>query len=262
MNIVIKNALKAEIFALIFQHIKTFTDHIIIMFEKDRFYFQSMDASRVSVFELYIPSSWFDVYIHNKDGSIPIGVNASLLFKILNTRDKSQETHIIYNENDEDKLFIQFVSENSAVFDKRFELPLVDLDVETMDIPTMDSNAEFSIDSANFANIVNQLKMFGDTMDIECSEKKIELKSVGEASGKMVVEIQFDELSEYSINEGETVNLSFSLNMLHNICLYYKISKEVHIHLTKDFPMKVIYYLGDENTKMVFYLAPKIGDND
>lgn len=261
MNIVIKNAIKAELFALIFQHIKTFTDFIIIMFEKDRVYFQSTDSARISVFELYIPSSWFDVYIHTNEGGIPIGVNASLLFKILNTREKSQETHITYNENDEDKLFIHFVSENSSVFDKRFELPLVDLDMDTMDIPDMESNAEFTIDSANFTNLVNQLKLFGDTLDIECSEKKIELKSVSEGAGKMAVDIQFDELSEYSINEGETVQLSFSLNMLHNICLYYKISKEVHIQLTKDFPMKIIYYLGDEYTKMVFYLAPKIGDN-
>mgnify|MGYP003343455604 CR=1 FL=1 len=189
-----------------------------------------------------------------------MGVNATLLYKILSTREKSQETQIIFDSNDEDKLFIHFVSEDKAVFDKRFELPLVDLDMETMDIPTMDSNAEFSIDSVNFANIVNQLKLFGDTMDIECSEKKIELKSVSEGAGKMAVDIQFDELSEYSINEGETVNLSFSLNMLHNICLYYKVSKEVHVHLTKDFPMKIIYYLGDEHTKLVFYLAPKIGD--
>ena len=261
MNIVIKNTAKSDIFALIFQHIKLFTEHIIIMFEKDRFYFQSMDSARVSIFEVYIPSSWFDVYVHTNEGGIPIGVNANLLFKILNTREKSQETHITYNDNDEDKLFINFVSEDNSVFDKRFELPLVELDMETMDIPSMESNAEFSIDSVNFANIVNQLKLFGDTMDIECSEKKIELKSLSEGAGKMAVDIQFDELSEYSINEGETVNLSFSLNMLHNICLYYKISKEVHIHLTRDFPMKIIYYLGDENTKMVFYLAPKMGDN-
>jgi hypothetical protein len=26
--------------------------------------------------------------------------------------------------------------------------------------------------------------------------------------------------------------------------------------------MKLIYYLGDENAKMTFYLAPKINDDD
>ena len=77
----------------------------------------------------------------------------------------------------------------------------------------------------------------------------------------MCVDIKIDELSEYSINEGESINLSFSLGMLHNICLYNKISKEVNIKLIKDYPMKIIYYLGDEDTKLIFYLAPKINED-
>jgi len=51
--------------------------------------------------------------------------------------------------------------------------------------------------------------------------------------------------------------------MLHNICLYNKISKEVRIKLIKDSPMQVIYHLGeaiDDTNKFVFYLAPKINE--
>ena len=263
MNVVIKNPTKSEIFSQVFQHIKVFTDQIIIMFEKERFYFQAMDSSRISIFELYIPSNWFDSYEHKKDGTIPIGVNTSLLFRILYTRDKNQETEIIYEDSEQDKLFIHFTSENKSVFDKRFELPLIDLDAEYMSIPDMECNAEFSLSSASFANIVNQLKLFGDTIDIICNETKIELRSLSEGSGKMSVDIQIDELSEYSIDEGETIHLSFSLNMLHNICLYNKIAKEVRIKLIKDSPMQVIYHIGealDDTAKFVFYLAPKIND--
>ena len=263
MNVVIKSPTKSEIFSQVFQHIKVFTDQIIIMFEKERVYFQSMDSSRISIFELHIPSSWFDVYEHKKDGTIPIGVNSTLLFRILNTREKGQETEIVYESSDEDKLLLHFTSEDKTVFDKRFELPLVDLDTEYMAIPDMECNAEFSLSSASFANIVNQLKLFGDTIDIVCDENKIELRSLSEGSGKMSVDIQIDELSEYSIDEGETVHLSFSLNMLHNICLYNKLSKEVRIKLIKDSPMQVIYHIGehlDDTNKLIFYLAPKIND--
>jgi len=260
MNISIKDPLKSDMFGLIFQHIKFFTEDIIILFEKDRVFFQSMDSSRVSIFELYIPSNWFDNYEHTENSTIPVGLKASLLFKILNTREKSQETNIIFNKDDEDKLFIQFTSEDKSVFNKRFEIPLIELDSEYLSIPDVEYNAEFSIPSFNFANIINQLKIFGDTIDIKCTEEKIELHSFSEGSGKMSVDIEIDELSEYSINENETINISFSLNILHNICLYNKISKEVHINVKKDSPMKIIYYLGDENTKLVFYIAPKIND--
>jgi proliferating cell nuclear antigen PCNA len=260
MNISIKDPFKSDIFSIIFQHIKVFTEDIIILFEKERVFFQSMDSSRVSIFELYIPSNWFDTYEHTENCSIPVGIKASLLFKILNTREKSQETIITFDKNEDDKLFIQFISEDKAVFNKRFEIPLIEIENEYLSIPEVDYNAEFSISSANFANIINQLKIFGDTIDIQCTEEKIELNSFTEGSGKMCVDIEIEELSEYSINENEIINISFSLNILHNICLYNKISKEVHIKVKKDSPMKIIYNLGDENTKLVFYLAPKIND--
>jgi len=262
MNISINNSIKSETFALIFQHIKAFTEHIIIMFEKDRVYFQSMDSARISVFELFIPSNWFDKYELQNEGSIPIGVSSSLLFKILNTRDKNQETRLVFDPENEDKLSIHFTSEDKAVFDKHFELPLVDLDTELMGIPEMECNAEFSISSASFASIISQLKMFGDTLDIVCNEEKIELRSLSDGAGKMSVDIPIDELSEYSIDEGETINLSFGLNTLNNICLYHKITKEVKIKLIKDYPMQIVYYFGDDNTKLIFYLAPKIKDDE
>lgn len=266
MNISIKNPIKLETFSQVFQHIKVFTDNIIVMFEKDRVYFQSMDSARVSIFELYLPSTWFDKYEHNKQGTIPIGINAPIFFKILNTREKGQEMEIVYDPNEENKLYIHFASEDKSVFDKRFELPLVDLDTEYMNIPDMECNAEFSLSSTSFSNIINQLKLFGDSIDIVCNEDKIELRSLSEGSGKMSVDIQIDELSEYSIDEGETVQLAFSLNILHNICLYHKIAKEVRIKLIKNSPMQIVYYLGDssdnDDTKFVFYLAPKINDDD
>lgn len=266
MNVIIKNPVKSEIFALIFQHLKVFTDHIIIMFEKERLYFQSMDSSRISVFELTIPADWFDTYDHTSPGTVPIGLSSALFFKILNTRDKTQQTEIIFDNDNSDYININFTSEDKSVFDKRFELPLMDLDNELMTIPEMECNAEFSIASASFANIISQLKLFGDTIDIQCTEEKIELKSLSDGAGKMAVDIQIEELSEYSIDEGEVINLSFGLNTLGNICLYNKIAKEVKIKLIKDYPMQVIYNFGsdpaDENTRLIFYLAPKIKDDE
>jgi proliferating cell nuclear antigen len=261
MNVVLRNQQKAEAFSALFQHIKLFTEHVNIMFEKDHMYLQSMDSSRVSIFEIKLESSWFDTYEHTHTTSIPIGVSSSLLFKILNTRDKMQELQLVFAESESDKLFINFTCDNKAVFDKKFELPLVDLEYELMAIPDSESQAEISINSVNFANIINQMKMFGDTLEFECDEEKIMMYSISQESGKMSVEINIDDLTGYSINEGESIKLSFSLNVLHNICMYSKIAKDVEVRLTENFPMKITYLLGDENSKMVFYLAPKISDD-
>jgi len=261
MNITINSTGKAEIFGLLFQYIRLFTEHINVTFDKEKMFMQSMDSARVSVFELSLPSTWFDEYEHNSAASITLGIPATMLFKILNTRDKSQNIQIIYNEDD-DKLFVNFSSNNTSIFNKRFELPLIDLECELMTIPDTESEAEFSIDSTNFANLINQLKIFGDTIEIHCTEDKIILHSISIEAGKMLVDINIDDLTEYSITEGEVMKLSFSLSMLHNICMYNKLSKDVEIHLIKDFPMKIIYALDDDNAHFTFYLAPKIGDDN
>jgi len=262
MEICIQNLQKAEIFSSIFQHMKLFSDNVNIMFDKEKMYLQSMDSSRVSIFELNIPATWFDVYTNEKN--ICLGMNSNVLFKILNTRDKNQILHIQYYEEMEDKLFLQFTSETKHVFDKQFEVPLMEIDSELMQIPETEYSVEFNLFSLNFANVIHQLKLFGDSIDIECSEEKICMSAKTLDSGKMTVEINMDDINSYMINEGLHIQCSYAITFLNNICAYNKISKNVEISLLENFPMKIVYRLDDtdENAKITYYLAPKISDNE
>ena len=53
MNILINDTTKADIFSSLFQHIKLFTEQVNITFNKDKLYLQTMDSSRVSIFEMH-----------------------------------------------------------------------------------------------------------------------------------------------------------------------------------------------------------------
>lgn len=148
-----------------------------------------------------------------------------------------------------------------AYFDKHFELPLIDVEEEMMQIPEMEHTAELAMQSAQFANIITQLKMFGDSMDVQCSEERIALASTSQEQGKMYVEIGINDLSEFAIDEGADLSLSFSLSYLKNICAYNRISESVNIKFSDSFPMQVAYPLGgDTDAKLLFHLAPKIND--
>jgi len=240
---------------------KLFTEQINIMFEEERVYIQAMDSARVSIFEIDIKSTWFDKYERTEAANLCLGINASILYKILNTRDKSQELTITYDEDESDKLSIQFSSPNKAIFDKNFIIPLIDIDEQLMQIPESDSHAEIVINATNFANIINQLRLFGDTIDISCSEEQILLCSNSVDCGKMTVEIKMDDLDEFSINDGASLKLSFSLTQVHNICMYHKISKDVKIKWINDFPMQISYAIDNDLMNLRFYLAPKISDD-
>ena len=264
MNIHIQQLQKAEIFTGLFQHVKAFTDHINIMFEKDRMYIQTMDSAHVSIIEMELPASWFDTYEHKQPGTLTIGISSTILFKVLASREKTQSINIQCDAGG-DILMIHFDSENKAEFAKHFELPLMDLDTELMGIPAIEHQAEFTLSAPHFANLITQLQMFGDTMEIECNEEKIMLSANSPDHGKMFVEIKIDDLTTFIIDEGGKINLSFSLQYLHNICLYHKLAKEIELKLSAAYPIQIIYDLGGEhgqNAKIKFYLAPKINDEE
>lgn len=276
MKIQISNLIKAETFAVIFQNMKLFAENINIIFMDDKMFIQAMDAGHVSILELNLPNVWFDKFEHT---NTTIGVNSIIFSKILSTRDKCQSIEIECDGNNLDTLLIKFISDNKNVFDKTFEMPLIDLDAEMMLVPDIDYQAEFILSSVNLYNLVNQLKMFGDTMDIECSEDKITLLSNSQDCGKMSAEINIDELTSFCIEEGEQIKMSFSLIHLHYITQFNKLSKEVELKFKREYPLQVVYNLEgtvgsqlptyDENgvsqsivPTLRFYLAPKISDND
>jgi proliferating cell nuclear antigen PCNA len=130
-----------------------------------------------------------------------------------------------------------------------------------MNIPEMDYQADFAIPSVNFSTMINQLEMFGGTLQIQCSEDKIIFSSTSSDNGKMAVNIPIDDLSSFAIQEDISLNLSFSLRHLHNVTLYSKLTKNVELNISNNFPVKIKYDLGNE-ARFAFYLAPKIDDDD
>jgi len=279
MDFIIKNGTKADKFTIIFQHLKAFSDHINIMFEKDKLFIQSMDSAHVCVLDLKMPSSWFDKYELKTKGAMHIGVSSILLFRILNSREKGQQIHFEYNvENSSDSLFVHLTTEqkgNSVEFDKHFEIPLIDIDSETLGIPQINHNAEFSLKSAHFSSIIGQLKQFGDNMEIKCSDTNIILNSNNAEQCKMMVEIDINDLNTYSIDDNLTEDnplvACYSLNYMHMICLYNKLADFVYVKISDSYPLKVVYYFDDvepdtqeqqqEVAHISLYLAPKIDDD-
>lgn len=299
MEIIINDSTKSDSFTTIFQYLKNFTDFVNIEFNEDGIHFQTMDNSHVSVVKLNIPKKWFSQYSCSKN--IVLGINISILHKILATKEKNQLLQMMYEEEN-DTLEIHFlnkieekveekkeekpkksrkkkseekekekesekkeetikVPETKEIkcYDKHFQIPLVDIDAEQMAIPEIEYEVEFSLFSSNFSNIVTQLKMFGDSMDIECSEEKITLYSNSSEFGKMSVIINVDDLTEFSINEGYEMKQSFSLTYLNNICAFHRLAKEMNIKISAEYPLYTFYDLGDE-AYITFHLAPKIND--
>ena len=262
MDIEIHDNTYADYFCHIFQHLKLFSDHINLMFDNDKLYVQTMDSSHITIGEITLNKEWFGTYNYksNKE-QIVLGVSSSVFYKVMNTREKNQVLCLNYDEDQTDRLFVHFKNKDNTTFGKHFELPLMDIETDVLEIPDFDSNIKIKMPSVKFASLIQQLQIFGDSIDFNCMTDKIQLSSNTTENGKMEVDIDNSMLDTYELEDDNELKLSFTLSKMHDICLYSKISKEIIIILTENYPIKIIYSVGENHGKMTFYLAPKFNEN-
>jgi proliferating cell nuclear antigen PCNA len=260
MRLIIENKSKLEAFVSIFQLLKNWSSHISMHFEKDKLYIQSMDKSHICLADIEIKDKWFsefDCLCNNK-----ISVDSNHFAILMNYALKHDKLELKYeDENDPDKLYINFLNEKEkkGSFNHFFELNLFNADEDNLGIPKLDYDVEFTIEAKKLVEVFAELNTFGQDLHIKCSENVVELNSHGDST-KLKINIPVDDLDEYAISEGEEISMSFSLSHLCKMCLSIKLCSTINVSLNGEYPMSLIYNLGDDS-KVAFYIAPKISDN-
>jgi len=255
MLVSINNLKKAEQFVHLFQFLKLFTNSLNILFNKDRFYVQGMDSSHVSVFEASLKSDWFDVYDVNEDTII--GINVSLLFKILNIRSESHKINIIQHE---DNLDVELISDLKSEYDKFFNMPLMELEIEQLNIQETDSSLIFSMESKKFKTLIDQFSNFGQDIEFKYSDDELMLISDNNTEGSMKINIKLDDMESCEVEENANFKCSYNLKLISNMAQFQKLTADVFLHISPEMPFQLIYNLDDDNY-VRFFLAPKITDD-
>jgi proliferating cell nuclear antigen len=276
MRLSIENKSKMEMFVALFQLLKNWGSYLNLHFEKTRLYIQSMDKSHVCLSSITISSQWFSSY--QIEDTTNISLDSTNFAIMMSYALKHNKMEINFEDDvDPDKLFINLSSnsESSFVepnvkpkgkkvkevqnkFDHFFELGLIDVEQDTLGIPEVEYDVDFTMKSENFSELINELMVFGSNLNIICSEEVLEFNASGD-TGKLKVNIPIDDLNEYAIAEGDTIDISYSLNHIGKMCLSTKLGQNVSLSISSEYPMAIKYDLGDDSS-VAFYIAPKIAD--
>ena len=266
MKLVFANAKKSQQFINIFANLKNFTENVAIYFKPAQIYIQCMDDSHCSLFECQLTKAWFKTYEFDaKTDMGQIAINIVMLNKVLATWIDSQEM-IIETEPNSDKIHISFENGNAdtSQFNKFFEISLIELESELMDVVNGDTLVDMSVASKIFHSLVNQLNMFNDNLKITFNEEDIEFTSSG-SEGKMTAKIKAEDLAEYAIPEETVLTQTYSLRYIQMMCQFNKLAPEMVLGFSAEMPMVMKYALGDNNDEDSFvriHLAPKIADDE
>lgn len=254
MKVTITDKKKKDLFIALFQTLKNCSTNINVTFKTDLLYIQGMDKSHICLFEINIKDKWFDEYQVTEAKNVCF--DANVFHSIISIKADQSNIVIRYEDNNQDNLNIDLITKGE--FNKFFKIPLIDYDYELMNVPNVEYDAEFILSAKKICEILNQMINFGDDINIVCTEDKIDLITNG-ITGEMLVNIPIDDLSSYSIVEGEQINLNYSLAYINKMCLTNKLSNEVEFYISENYPMKINYDLGDDSYLM-FFIAPKSSD--
>ena len=266
MKIVFATDRKVQQFATMITNLKNFTDIIAIYLRPDGIYIQCMDDSHVCLFESGLKAGWFATYEFDAatDQSC-IGINIGILNKVLNTWIESQ-TLTIELDGKGDKLAINFEKKNESNihFDKFFELSLVNIESELMNVQNFDTLVDLKVESKVFCALIHNLMLFNDMLTLTFNEENVECTSSG-ADGSMKALISVDDVEEYAIPESTTLVQNYSLRYVHLMCQFNKLATQMVMGFGESMPMRMKYNLDcandGEESFVCIHLAPKIADD-
>ena len=254
MKLVISEKNKVNQLVAIFRHLNGIVCDVNINLKDDCIYIQGMDSSHACLIEINIEKTWFDDF-EMEDGVM--GVNCEMLFKIIDCWKEGQKI-TIYSEN-YDKLSIDFEGEKTLT--KRFEIPLMDIDADVMEIPEVEYQVDLCLKSVDLKELVGELTLFNEVLQLNCSEEKVVLKAHGD-SGSAKVEIKESDIEEYAVEDELSLSVSYGIKYINAVCAFCKLNKFIYIHSSENVPLKLNYYLDNEesNNFVRFFIAPKIED--
>ena len=259
MHLLIENKSKLEVFVALFSLLKNWSNAIRIQFEESRVYIQTMDKSHVCLSNIIIDKSWFSTYEIKQSNSIV--VDALHFCMIVSQVLKNSRLEMKFeDESEPDRLYINLLNnkENKDGYDHFYEIQLIDLDQEVLEIPEVDYDVDMKLETKKMVEMVSELALVGPDLSIVANEDVLEFHAQGD-SGKLKINIPIEHLNEYAIGEGSKLNVSYSINHIGKMCLSSKLSHEIELGVSSEYPMSFKYDLGDNSTA-VFYVAPKIMD--
>tara|TARA_A100001011_G_C14303293_1_gene841882 strand:- start:2510 stop:3304 length:795 start_codon:yes stop_codon:yes gene_type:complete len=264
MEIVISNKEKFVKFSSIFRHLPLFMDMVNIHVDEFKMYVQGMDSAQVCLFELRLDKEWFDSYKVEK--SCVLGIHCNTFYKVIQCiEDKEQEMKLMYKDGDDLEVLLKGTETNKV--DKYFQLPLIDIDSDMLQIPSTEYSVDMEITSGSITNYINELAIFDETFTLSCGQDNIVMKSKSESGGLSII-IKDEAIVSYAIEEDNdfSVDMDFSLKYVKDMCTFSKITDTVIINIKNETPMRFHQTLDDSedaesSTNYIrMYIAPKFED--
>jgi len=246
----------ASLLKRILDAIKDLVQDVNLLCTEDGIELQSMDAAHVALINFTILAEACSVYQCTE--TLTLGINVVNLTKIIKCAELDDSV-VLRQSKDEAKLEITFESKSGSRRHE-FELNLMNIDSEHLQIPDIEYTCSIKMPSAEFSRFIRDGATFGETVTLSVKDELLTATIRGDAGVTTIIEKQ-DKTSKSESLWTEIVcskdtSMMFALKYLAAFTKAQHISDQVSLYMIEGAPIYVSYDMGDKGS-VGFYLAPK-----
>ncbi|MBN1503328.1 proliferating cell nuclear antigen (pcna) [Candidatus Woesearchaeota archaeon] len=217
---------------------------------KDSINLAAMDPANVAMVIFKMLSSSFTEYSVDKE--MNLALNLGNLKQILK---RAGANDILTMELHDNKFKVTLKSNTT----RTFYLPIIDLEEKEQKIPELSFPMTISIDTNTFNEAIEDADIVADSVSFVADKNKFILVAEGDLS-QAKIEIKGDEQISIKTSEDTQIKAKYSIEYLKKMIQAGKLSPQVLLSFSQDYPLKLEYKLMDK-LMLSFILAPRV-DND
>lgn len=243
-------SVQASAFKAVFEVLKDILNDVNIYFTAEGVRVTTLDTANSALIDMFLRADNFEEYSCPEE--IVAGVNVSNTFKLLKTITNNDIITMAVNNKEYIDICIQNETKKSST---KFQLKLLDINEEQIDLPAVDMSVTTTMQSADFQRICRDMNNIATIVQISRVEKEFRIQCAGDfANQETVIECNDD------MGAGKNLTGEYSLKYLNIFTKATGMCSTVQIMQEDENKFLVLKYNVANLGELKFYLAAKIDE--
>jgi len=212
----------------------------------------AIDMTKTVLINLKLDANQFSTFKCKKQ-KITLGVNLGYLHKLIKSLDK-EDNLTLYQDHDNKNLLKIKVDNQEGHKKTEFDLKLMELKKDKMNIPNVEFEAVVTMNSTEFHKLCREMNQIADYVEIRCLKNKIEFICKGEIANRKTVywtDTSENGNSKVHIEHPDVPNskpfIVQGIYELKHLVMFGKcgtLCTDIEIYLKSDYPLVIKYQVA------------------
>jgi len=254
-NIMLLKTVQSGAMRTLVEVLKDVLNDVTLTFDSTGVKIIAMDGSHVALIHMKLEADRFEHYHCDKE--LNVGVCMQSWYKLMKTVSNNDTISMFMTEDDTDKLGISIHNSDKNSI-TNFNLKLLDIDNQTLNIPDVEINCVVTMPSNDFQRLCRDMSNISDTVEIISKDDSLVFTCNGDFASQETVIGEATHGLIFTKKEHEThVGGKFSLKYINLFTKSTNLCNSIELYIKNNYPLILKY--GVANLGVVrFCLAPKM----